>query len=55
MRVISFKIEEYELELVDEYARKKKITRSELIRRAINKYIQEQEERPYITRRIRVY
>jgi len=55
MRVVSFKVEEDMLELIEEYARKKRITKSELIRRALRQYINGMEERPYITRRIRVY
>lgn len=55
MRVVSFKVEEDLLEILEEYARKKKISKSELIRRALRNFINENEERPYITRRIRVY
>lgn len=55
MRVVSFKVEEDLLELLEEYARKKKISKSELIRRALRNFINDSEERPYITKRIRVY
>ncbi|MCE4618640.1 MAG: ribbon-helix-helix protein, CopG family [Desulfurococcales archaeon] len=55
MRVVSFKVEEDLLEILEEYARKKKISKSELIRRALRNFINETEEKPYITRRVRVY
>ncbi|MCE4600250.1 MAG: ribbon-helix-helix protein, CopG family [Desulfurococcales archaeon] len=55
MRVVSFKVEEDLLEVLEEYARRKRISKSELIRRALRNFISETEERPYITRRVRVY
>ena len=55
MRVISLKVDEELLYTIDEYARRKRISRSELIRRAIRDYISENESRPYITRRVKVY
>jgi len=55
MRVISFKITEEMLDIIEEYARKKRISKSELIRRALRNYIREHEEKPYITRRVKVY
>lgn len=55
MRVASFKAEEDLLELLEKYARKRKLSKSEIIRRAIRNYLHYHGERPYITRRIRVY
>ncbi len=55
MRVVSFKVDEDLLELLEEFARKKKISKSELIRRALRNYIRDSSERPYITKRVRVY
>ncbi len=55
VRVVSFKVEEELLDILEEYARKKKISKSELIRRALRNYIREHEEKPYITRRVKVY
>ena len=55
MRVVSFKIDEDLLRLLEEYSRKKNVTKSEVIRQALRQYIQNQVERPYITRRVRVY
>ncbi len=55
MRVVSFKVDEDLLRMMEEYAREAGIPKSELIRRAIRKYITETKRRPYISRRIRVY
>lgn len=55
MRVVSFKVDEDLLELVEEFARRRRITRSELIRRALRDYISMQRPRFYITRRIKVF
>ena len=55
MRVVSFKVEEELLDILEQYAERKRISKSELIRRALRSYIRENEERPYITRRVRVY
>ena len=55
MRVVSFKVDEILLEQLEEYARRKRVTKSELIRRAIREYLREIEERPYIGPRVRVY
>ena len=53
--MVSFKIEEDLFDILEHYARKKKISKSELIRRAIRAYIRENESKPYITRRVKVY
>ena len=55
VRVVSFKLEEDMYEILQEQAWKKKLTKSELIRRALRNFLAETEEKPYITRRIRVY
>ena len=56
MRVVSFKVDEELLEALEEAARRKRVPKSELIRRAIKQYLlQDLRERPYMTKRIRVY
>ena len=55
MRVVSFKVEEELLDIIEEYARKRRISKSELIRRALRDYIRGHGEKPYITRRVKVY
>lgn len=55
MRVVSFKLDEDLLEILESLAKKKHLTKSEIIRRALRNYINESQDRPYITRRIRVY
>lgn len=55
VRVVSFKVEEELLDIIEEYARRKRISKSELIRRALRDYIRERGEKPYITRRVKVY
>ena len=55
MRVVSFKVEEDLLEVLEEYARRKRVSKSELIRRALREYISMQQPKFYITRRIKVF
>ncbi len=55
MRVVSFKIEEDLLDMLEEYARKRNTTRSEVIRRALRQYIMNSEDKPFITKRIIIY
>ena len=58
MRVISFKAEEELAELLYTYAASRNMHVSEVIRRAIRYYIlhnPEPKERPFITRRIKIY
>lgn len=55
VQVVSFKIDEILLERLDEYARRKRINRSEVIRRAIVAFLSENEEKVYIGPRVRVY
>ncbi len=57
VRVVSFKIEADLLDLIERIAREKGMTKSELIRQAIKKYIFEDKEnqRIIVTRRMRIY
>jgi hypothetical protein len=56
MRVVSFKIDEELLEMLEEYARKRRMTKSEVIRRAIEAYIKDKPQiKPYIGKRIKIY
>ncbi len=56
MRVVSFKIEEDLLEMLEEFARKRGLSKSEVIRRAILEYINERPDlKPYIGRRMKIY
>ncbi len=57
MRVVSFKVEEDLLDLMERVARKKGITKSELIRQAIKKYIfaNEEDQKVVVTRKMRIY
>ncbi len=55
MRVVSFKVDEELLDMLEEFARKKNVTKSEIIRRAIRNYIMSSNDRPFITRRIKIY
>ncbi|MCE4604507.1 MAG: DUF6290 family protein [Aeropyrum sp.] len=56
MRVVSFKIEEDLLELLEEYARKKNTTKSEIIRRALERYLKEKPDvRPYVGKVLKIY
>ncbi len=57
MRVVSFKVEEDLLDLMERVARRKGITKSELIRLAVKKYLydNEEERRVIATRKIKIY
>lgn len=55
MRVLSFKAEEELALALEEVARRKKLTKSEIIRRALRKYIMEQDEKPFVTKRMKIY
>ncbi|MEM0366217.1 MAG: ribbon-helix-helix protein, CopG family [Acidilobaceae archaeon] len=56
MRVVSFKVEEDLLELLEEYSRKRNIAKSEIIRRALRNYIIKGKnvEEPIITKRLKI-
>jgi len=55
VRVVSFKIEEELLDMLEEIARKKRVAKSEIIRRALRQYIMKQDEKPFVTRRMKIY
>ena len=57
MKVVSFKVEEDLLDLMERTARRKGITKSELIRQAVKKYllVNEEERRVIATRKIKIY
>ena len=57
MRVVSFKVDEDMLDLMERVARREGISKSELIRRALAKYLLEdgKERRVIVTRKIKVY
>ena len=56
MRVVSFKVDEDLLEMLEEIAKRKGMSKSELIRTAIRSYLMEsKEKKPFVTRRIKIY
>lgn len=55
MRVVSFKIDEDMLYMIETIAKKKGITKSELIRIALRNYLQSSDKKPIVTKRIRIY
>lgn len=56
MRVVSFKVDEDLLEMLEEVARKRNMSKSEIIRAAIRAYLSgARESKPFISRRIRIY
>ncbi len=54
VKVVSFKIEEDLLELLEEYSKKKNTTKSEIIRRALRNYIMRSSEGSFETKRIKI-
>ena len=55
MRIVSFKVDEDLLELLENLARERQLPKSEIIRRALRFYIDSLQPKVYITRRLRVY
>ena len=57
MRVVSFKLDDELLTVLEEVARRKNITKSEVIRRALRRYIDEldRDKKPFVTRRMIVF
>ena len=56
MRVVSVKMPEELLELLEEFARKRGLTKSEVIRRAIMEYLSERPDvKVYRSRRLKIY
>jgi len=55
MRVVSFKVDEELLDLLEEHARRKGVPKSEIIRRAIQAYLVTIDDRPFVTKRIKIY
>ena len=57
MRVVSFKVDDELLTVLEEVARRKNITKSEVIRRALRRYIDEieRDKKPFVTRRMIVF
>jgi metal-responsive CopG/Arc/MetJ family transcriptional regulator len=54
VKVVSFKIEEELLELLEEYSKKRNTTKSEIIRRALRNYIMRDSRSPFETKRIKI-
>jgi len=56
VRVVSFKVDEDLLELLEEVAKQKNISKSEIIRTAIRVYLMNaNDKKPFVTKRIRIY
>jgi len=55
VRVVSFKVDEELLDLLENYARQRGVPKSEIIRRAIRAYLVTVDDRPFVTRRIKIY
>jgi len=56
LKVISFKVDEDLLEQLEAVARQKNMSKSEIIRAAIRRYLyNENPRRPFVTKRIKIY
>ena len=55
MRVITFKADPELVLLIEEYARRHNVTKSEIIRRALRDYLSKGKEKPFRTARIIIY
>ncbi|MEM0341046.1 MAG: ribbon-helix-helix protein, CopG family [Acidilobaceae archaeon] len=54
MRVVSFKADEDLLFLLEEYSKKKNMSKSEIIRRALKLYISRDISEPVVTKKLKV-
>ncbi len=54
MRVVTFKVEESLLEIIDELARARGVSRSEVIREALHRYVASKREYVRVRSRFRV-
>lgn len=54
MRVVSFKADEDLLSLLEEYSKKKNVSKSEIIRRALKLYISRELSEPIVTKKLRI-
>ncbi len=55
MIVITFKVNKEMAEILESYAKEKNITKSELIRRALEMYLSKNHKKPVKTKRIIIY
>ena len=55
MKVVSFKLEDDLLEILEEYSKKRNVTKSEIIRRALQNYIMTDKDKPFVTKRTKIY
>ncbi len=55
MKVVSFKVDEDMFETLEDYAKKRNMAKSEIIRRALEQYMMSDKKKPFITKRIKIY
>ena len=55
MKVVSFKLPEEDAEYLEYLSKKTGIPKSEIIRKALQNYINGQKDKPFITKRIKIY
>lgn len=55
MKVLSFKLEDDLLELLEEYSKRRNLPKSEVIRRALRAYIGSDRDRPYVGKYLKIY
>lgn len=55
LRVVSFKLDDCLLEILERYAKRKNLIKSEVIRKALRQYFTSSQERPFVTYRLRIY
>jgi predicted DNA-binding protein len=55
MKVVSFKLTEEDAEYLEYLSKKTNIPKSEIIRRALQNYMNPQKDKPFVTKRIKIY
>ncbi len=55
MKIVTFKVDDDINRELEIYAKKKNMTKSEIIRRALEIYLNNNKKRPFKTKRIKIY
>jgi len=55
MKVVSFKLSEEDADYLEYLSKKTNIPKSEIIRKALQNYFNAQKDKPFVTKRMKIY
>ncbi|MVT36301.1 MAG: ribbon-helix-helix domain-containing protein [Euryarchaeota archaeon] len=55
MKVVSFKLPEEDADYLEYLSKKTNIPKSEIIRKALQNYFNAQKDKPFVTKRLKIY